>query len=63
MSDHDPTTNRAIEKLDPKRSQATTESGELERSQLRRKIDCGDNPENVERRQTGRRGIPHGKTR
>ena len=50
-----------IAHLNPEYSEATTESGELERPKLfRRAIDCGGNPEIADRcdvRGTGRRMI------
>jgi hypothetical protein len=43
-----------IEHIDPSKSGNVTESGELERPQLRRKIDCAGNPEITDRRFAGR---------
>jgi hypothetical protein len=61
MSDHDESTNPEIENLDPQKAQDVTESGELERPPLRRKIDCAGNPEVSDRRQLHSRGAPAGR--
>jgi hypothetical protein len=45
-----------IDELDPRKAGDVTESGELERPQLRRKIDCAGNPEIADRRFVGREG-------
>lgn len=46
----------AIEHLNPARAGAVTESGELERPRLTRKIDCAGDPENADRRRSECRG-------
>jgi len=43
-----------IEHIDPSKAQNATESGELERPRLRRKIDCAGNPEIADRCHTVR---------
>jgi len=54
MSDHDLITNPGIDHIDPRQMQEATESGELERPRLRRKIDCAGNPEIADRRHDAR---------
>ena len=60
MTKRETSTDPVIEKLYPRQVHDTnediTESGKLERSQLRRNIDCGANPEMVEQRKVQRRG-------
>jgi hypothetical protein len=60
MTKRETSTDPVIEKLDPRQSQDSnddiTEPGNPERSQLRRNIDCGANPEMVEQRKVQRRG-------
>ena len=43
-----------IDHIDPKKAESVTESGELERPRVRRKIDCAGNPEVADRRFAGR---------
>jgi hypothetical protein len=62
MSEHENSKRPVIENLDPRKMQDTTESGELERPQVRRKIDCGANSE-VDQRKAQRRGAPATKNR
>lgn len=45
-----------IADLNPNHPTRITESGEIERPQLRRKIDCGGNPEVADRRMMSRGG-------
>lgn len=54
MNDQDLITNPGIEHIDPQKLQDSTESGELERPRLRRKIDCAGNPEITDRHHTAR---------
>jgi len=59
MTKRERSTDPVIENLDHREMQETpdiTESGKLERPQLRRNIDCGANPEIVEQRKVQRRG-------
>jgi hypothetical protein len=53
MSDRD-LTKAEIDHINPNTLGSATESGELERPRLRRKIDCAGNPEIADRRLTGR---------
>jgi hypothetical protein len=54
MSEHELITNPGIDPIDPCEMKDATESGELERPRLRRKIDCAGNPEITDRRQVAR---------
>lgn len=49
---------QAMEHLDPAQQSATTESGELDRPRLRRRIDCAGNPEIADRRRISRGAPP-----
>ena len=49
MSERELITNPGLEHIDPSKMQDATESGELERPRLRRKIDCAGNPEITDR--------------
>jgi len=54
MSEQEGTTHPGIDQLDPRKMQAATESGELERPRLRQKIECHGNPEIADRRHLAR---------
>lgn len=60
---HDPNKAPAIEHLDPGKGTAVTESGELERPRLARRIDCAGNPEIADRGQATRGGAAPPSTR
>jgi len=59
VKDPNSTTQPELENLDPRVAQDTTESGELERPLLRRKIDCAGTPEVVSRGPSMRGGSPN----
>ena len=54
MSEREWIAESQIEHIDPSKAQNATESGELERPRLRRKIDCAGNPEIADRRHAAR---------
>ena len=56
MSDQELITNPGIDHIDPRKMSDATESGELERPRLRRKIDCAGNPEIADRCHVSRGG-------
>jgi hypothetical protein len=58
MTDHNGLARLGIEDLDPTRMQDMTESGELERPVVPRKIDCAGKSEVANRRQAHRCAAP-----